>query len=154
MKYQAVKSTLAIDSGIMRRVLMLLCLSLPIGCTPRDSGPETYPATGRVARAGKPVEGAVVTFHANTGGRTAMAVTDDTGAFEVSTYYNNGLQIKQGMVTGDYLVTIVKLDSAPAKSAMQPPKNLLPPRYAIRDRSGLTATVTGDNANEFSFDLD
>lgn len=99
------------------------------------------------------MEGAVVTFHADTSGKTAMAVTDDTGAFEVSTYYNNGLDIKKGMVTGDYRVTIIKLDSAPAKSVMQPPKNLLPPKYAIRDRSGLTATVTSDNANEFSFDL-
>jgi len=116
-------------------------------------GGGNHPPTGRVSGVvtyrGAPVDGAEVTFFAKQG-RPASAVTDSQGKFVLSTFGS-----KDGAVPGEHVVVISKKGEAPAnpKNPYAPAKNLLPVRYADRQKTPLTATIAIDKPNEFTFDL-
>jgi hypothetical protein len=123
------------------------------GCGPASQGPETHPVTGKVTYLDEPAANVTLTFFAEGEGVDSQAVTDDEGNFDVYTYYDMGKSQKRGMVAGEYRVSAVKLDRESIKSSLQPPKDLLPKKYATPDNSQLTATVVADDANTLSFDL-
>jgi len=125
--------------------------------------PETVPATGTVTLQGQPVEGANVAFVAESAeGRGAVATTDESGHFELTTF-----EPGDGAIPGKYKVKISKTvtegglsqEQAQAydeKGLPHPPtrtKELLPPMYKDPNKSGLTEEVTEDGDNEFEFNL-
>lgn len=98
----------------------------------------TFPVHGKVLFEGAPVPGAQVIFQppskAKLGARAIGVVAAD-GSFTLTTYAGD-----DGAAEGDYQVTVVwrqpRLDANG-----KPGPNLLPPRYAKTESSGLTARV-------------
>jgi hypothetical protein len=109
--------------------------------------------TGTVTHGRNPVASALITFHAQGEGQNATALTGEDGTFSALTYFDNGRKKKPGMVPGEYLVTVTKLDPAPVTSPGTPPKNLLPERYATPSSSGLHCTVTEGGTNHCNLEL-
>lgn len=152
--------------------LSLLSLA---GCGGGDAGtadrPATVPVQGTVTLDGKPIEGATVTFmpatQARPGqpaqGHAAVSRTDAEGHYELMTF-----EAGDGVVPGDYVVTVVKQEVPEAKelsmeeyiaqgpqapSADAGPKHLLPEQYAKRQTSPLKVTVTESESEPLDFEL-
>lgn len=147
----------------MNRVLaygITLVALAAIGCG-SESGPPTVPATGVVTYEGNPVEGAMVVFAPENSGSesvlAAQAETDATGAFVMQTYVGTGSggseqdSFKSGLVPGDYLVSITKLEVV--QDMRRRPKHLLPEKYSVPKSSGLSAKVEEAGENRFVFEL-
>lgn len=59
-----------------------------------------------------------------------------------------GKDQQHGLPAGEYHVTVIKMQSAGgAASLSNPPKNVLPAKYATPDASPLSATITADGDN-------
>jgi hypothetical protein len=143
-------------SGPWRFVLAAMCFLTFAGCGSTKGGPSTVNVTGTVTLNGTSIDGATVLFSPDIGssdGRLAsQATTDTAGRFALSTHVGGG-KLKSGIVPGKYVVSISKLDTAPAKNTFSPPKNLLPPKYADPKTSLLTAEVVAGQTNDFQFPL-
>ena len=145
----------------------LVCLAgsfVLAGCGGSDSDrPETVSATGTVTFHGQPVEGATVTFVAESAeGRGAVATTDESGHFELTTF-----EPGDGAIVGNYQVKISKTvpegalsqeeaDAYAERGQAPPPiraKEFLPTMYKDPTNSGLAAEVEEDGDNEFEFNL-
>lgn len=123
--------------------------------------PKTHPVTGRVEFDGLPVESAKVVFQTTTPdtGRvySAFGYTNSSGRFSLETFSDD-----DGAVAGEHLVAIEKITvkeaPAPTNEAdiVPPPQEIshLPERYRSAASSGLTATVTPDGKNFFTFSLE
>jgi len=145
-----------------RAALYLAICAVLVGCGDQETGPQMIEATGVVTLDDVPVEGATVFFNPATsgsggknggsGGKTAVGETDAEGRFSMQTNIQGG-EYGPGVVAGNYQVTVEKLEGKARKSMLTPPKDLLPRRYRDRQTSELTATVSPDQANEFSFAL-
>jgi hypothetical protein len=99
----------------------------------------THPVSGAVTLDGKPVAGATVTFHrlnkeTDRWVNTADALTDATGAFQLSTYTRS-----DGCPAGEYAVTVAITGRGYYDG--DPPKNTLPARYAAPATTPLKAAV-------------
>ena len=141
-------------------LLMILCVS---GCsgTIEDKWtkdrPQTFPATGTVTSDGQPLKGATVVFR-STGAepRSAIGRTDAEGNFVLRTFEDG-----DGAVTGQQKVSITKTETEEIPAGINPdevdfqPKvtSLIPKKYGSPETSGLTAEVTADGSNEFTFEL-
>jgi hypothetical protein len=123
------------------------------------------PTTGTVTYKGAPVEGANVTFVAESG-PIGTGTTDASGKFTITT---NG---KPGAVVGKHGVMISKtssnIEGMPANPTPEDmmkmgakmgakagaiSKDELPSKFGTTQGSGLTADVTADGENNFPFDL-
>ncbi len=132
----------------------VICISLlsavvlaTIGCG--RSGPETARVSGVVTLNAKPVAGASVMLVPEAGGRRAHAVTDERGAFELTTFESG-----DGVVLGRHAVSVSKKKttgiqadadglSGPVAAGGLRDEWLLPKRYANPKTSGLTCEITG-----------
>jgi len=119
-------------------------------------GGGKVPVTGTVQLDGKPIEGAVVTFHpADQGkGQTATGTTDKDGVFHLST-----TKPSDGALPGEYKVTVTysegPVPSAPAtgmkaafegldkarKETRKPPKYSIPASYGNPEKTDLRQKV-------------
>lgn len=144
----------------------LVCALVLTGCSgsPHDPNrPKTVPVSGTVTHNGKPVEGAAVTFMAQSAqGRGAIGRTDEAGRFTLTTFGAN-----DGAIPGEYRVKIAKtvaegtLSQEEAQKLQEkgkpvpPPveRDLLPVKYKKSETSTLTATVKEAGDNDFPFDL-
>ena len=132
--------------------MLLACL---LGCGPENNNPPTFPVTGTVTFKGAPVAGADIVFVPTTPeALAAFAKSDAEGKFEMRTF-----EPGDGAVSGTYKVKVTKLEAGEVSETpvfessedeveiyvegdpVTPPKNLLPPRYADHNSSGLTLTV-------------
>ena len=144
----------------IRATLALIGLSVvcAAGCGPDASGnPTTYPVTGKVTRAGKPVDGATIVFvPADEKGIAATGITDAAGEYKMTTFAAG-----DGVTPGSYKVRLTqfekeKVDASkmgtvtfeqeqqqydPDAKPPAPAKNLLPPKYESEHKSGLTHEV-------------
>lgn len=147
----------------------LVAVICAVGCTaPDDSGlPKRVPAKAIVMYAGKPVEGASVTF----GGaeiRGAVGNTDESGEVTLWTY-----EPGDGVIPGKYTVAVRKLEvlALPDPETVSPeeysrmahemnralsgaPKHLVPKKYSKAETSELTAEVVDGGENVFTFELE
>lgn len=133
----------------------LLTVAL-LGCGGKTGGPTTYPVTGVVTQNGQPVAGAVVQFMPTAADSTAsaQAQTADDGTFTVEVTFDMGKTTQPGLPAGDYKVTITKMEApAGAPSLTRPPKNSLPPKYAMVESTPLSAAVKAEGENRFEFPL-
>ena len=141
-----------------------------IGCGSADR-PPVYPVSGTILHKGKPVEGATVNFYAEGSPRVASDVTDAAGNFELTTYDTG-----DGAVAGEHVVTVSKqamkseytgatadkggdayskaMGAAIKSNYKGMTTDQLPAKYADREKSGLTRTVTPDGANTFKIELE
>lgn len=130
--------------------------------------PPTYKSSGTVTLDGTPVERASISFYPLDGQKPANATTDANGVFEV-TSFNAG----DGAMLGSFGVTIEKFpaveiettpggvpydesmntDEGPSPDSERDPVNELPEKYSDHEKSGLSATVTADGENVFTFEL-
>lgn len=127
---------------------------------------SAVPATGRVTVEGKPLPGASVTFIAvaESGGRTASAVTDENGAYEMSTMVPGVSPAEsKGVIPGEYTVVISRVampDGAPppadiideADAIAKGAKQYVPAKYTNPETSPLKLTVASPKS-EKNFDL-
>lgn len=153
--------------GRLSCVWSLVVCSMILGCGSSGEDveanrPKRIAVSGTVTLGGMPVEGATVSLHPAGDGKGALGITDSAGKFTLGTFDKN-----DGAVAGDYKVTITKLESAssgtqPAPGEpgynpnpkSQPPKNLLPVKYADPTKSGLTATIADQARTDLDFALD
>ncbi len=143
-----------------------------IGCGGGDGFPPPVPVSGKVTFAGKPVEGAAVTFLSKSGGRSASGNTDKDGKFKLTS-----IKTDDGASAGEYGVTISKqeakeggsatvdiskgygenygkMQGAAGSGSMDKVVNqVLPAKYADPLLSGLVSTVAKSGKNEFNFDI-
>ena len=140
------------------QAVALTCIAIACGgCGAAPAGPETVAVTGNVTFEGTPVNGADVAFvplNAGANAIPAQAVTNDAGAFEVVSVFDQGRTTKTGMLPGEYLVEVTLLQSLPAApGVMRPPTNSLPTRYASAQSSGLKVVVSPNESNHFPLAL-
>ena len=131
------------------------------GCGGGDTGPalELRPVEGTITFDGKPVEGAIVTFHPGSG-RPATGTTDAEGHYTLMTKEpGDGATVGANKVTvmkaaGEASSEISSADAYAVPDPNAPPKEgEIPAKYASQADSGLTAEVKADGENNFPFDL-
>jgi hypothetical protein len=151
--------------------LILVSLFL-VGCGGGDGGkPKLVPVQGTVIFKGAPVEGATVTFYAETAPRPATGTTDAEGKFRLTTYDTN-----DGAIPGDHTISISKVSSSASsgpltqenmkekmardmaamkggKAAEMKPETQLPARYADPKTSKESRKVVEGDANDFKIEL-
>lgn len=123
--------------------------------------PPTVKVSGVVTLKQAPVEGAIVTLHPVQGGAASVGTTDAQGRYSLMTFEKG-----DGAVAGEYKVSVRKLappTSGPAPSPddpnydpnpkVEPPKHLLPEKYADFNKSELTATISSVPRTDLDFDL-
>ncbi|HUY88733.1 MAG TPA: carboxypeptidase-like regulatory domain-containing protein [Pirellulales bacterium] len=134
-----------------------------VGCGHKSGVDGVVQVGGSVTYDGKPIEGASVIFSAEGESRSASGITDAGGRFQLTTLTPN-----DGALPGKYKVAVSKVEVENAMSAEEakewfqknggpPPagniKNRLPEKYKDIESSELTAEVTTDGKNDFTFDL-
>ncbi len=151
---------------MFRRIVgCAVCLAFLIGfsgCAPAGADhPDTASVTGTVTYNGEAVEGATVSFSpAEAGGQGAIGKTDAQGSFTVQTQWG-----AEGAVPGSYKVSITKSEGHVTSdedmetaqigedAAAAPVADALPAKYGSAGTSELTADVTADGENNFTFEL-
>lgn len=119
----------------------LLCLALLVGCgRSREPWEVVHPASGVLTWQGQPVVGAQITL-VPTDSKVPesvrpTAVTGENGAFEISTYADG-----DGAPEGDYKVSVIWHPLVVSEGGNVRGGNVLPPKYAIPETSGVTLTV-------------
>jgi len=145
--------------GWLGLVLLVTVAGCSGGPAENPNWPKRYRASGTVSYEGKPIEGAEIVFYSADGKSTGTGKTDSTGKFHLSTYTD-----KDGVVAGSHNVTIRRVDvfdptpkdvdlSAGGKALPLKMTWIIPEKYSISGKSGLTADVTEKGPNEFKFDL-
>jgi len=143
---------------------------LALGCGGGEVEPPApvFPVSGKVTYKGQPVAGADITFHHESGDRSAFGRTNDEGEYKLTTFSSN-----DGAIEGRHGVTIIKFQApaeAPAIADIesedyQPPgfnestvpaklKTDLPEKYGQEATSGLIAVVNADAPNTVNFELE
>ena len=126
------------------------------------SGSKNVSVKGQVLYQGKPIEGAVVTFHPKGGddlkAHHPSGLTDKDGNFTLSTPAGEGAPV------GDYVVTVNwyrPVEQAAAKKAVistempaAPPDYFKGKPYASRDHTKLEAKITPDTKTLEPFRLE
>ncbi len=136
---------------------------LSIGCSKAPAGPKKVPAGGKVTYKNVPVEGATVSFLGDGKIPPAVAITDASGEFVLTTTVSG-----DGAVPGAHRVTVTKVIGQPVKStgsmsmddaakaaSNPPPKQVsaIPEKYGAVDSSGLQFTVKEGDKNHFAIEL-
>lgn len=119
--------------------------------------PKRFPTSGIVELDGTPVEGATVIFFTvreDKGNKpyNAVGLTDSTGRFSLKTFRPG-----DGAVAGLHTVMIEKTSGGLKTSREEATSKVvshLPSRYARQETSGLTAEVTEQGPNDFTFRLE
>jgi hypothetical protein len=145
-------------SDVCCLLLLFVSSGLLSGCGGSQDAnrPDRVPASGVVLYKGDPVEGATVVFAPQDHSHSAAARTGPDGRFQLRTF-----QPGDGAVPGNFKVTVTKIEVSsqgpPASDDEERPepqqKWLLPQNYGSAESSGLTAPVTADGTNEFTFEL-
>lgn len=134
-------------------VLLAVLATMTSGCG-RADGPVLAAAGGTVSYKGAPLEGASVVF-APDKGPTAYGTTDAEGKFVWTTQGEPGAMVGSGKVaiTAFEPYEMKNEEDLTAEDLNKMNKSRIPERYGRMEASGLTATVTAEGANAFSFDL-
>jgi hypothetical protein len=151
------------------RLLLTLPLLAALGCgSDVPDFPDVAPVTGTVKHAGKPVEGATITFNPATPGEGKFAATATSaadGTYTLTTFFSPAA-VEEGAVPGDYKVTVMK--SPPFDPSKVPahgddvvvrdvpetaPTYLLPKQYAAVETTPLTASIKEGQDNVVPLEL-
>ena len=154
-------------SKMFRRIFVLAlgCLGTIsiFGCSggqaENPNWPKRFKTTGTVTYQGKAIEGADVTFTNTQANSTGTGKTDSSGRFTLTTYVQN-----DGVIVGPQVVSITRVDvidktpkdvdvSAGGKALPPEITWIIPEKFSIPTKSGLTSNVTESGPNDFKFDL-
>lgn len=132
----------------------LFILTTTIGC---GSGSDlvTYPVEGTVRMKGEGVPRATVVLYKKAGNGYEVfnqAESDETGAFRFQTMIAPG-KFQDGVVPGEYAVSLSRFDTSQMTSMTSPPKDLFPAKYTDPATSGLTATVAPGGTTTLSLEI-
>jgi hypothetical protein len=120
----------------------------------KQTGPQTFPATGTIVMAGSPVAEALVVFtpkdNDDQSVLASQAETDADGKFAMRTYLGDD-DYKNGIQPGEYVVTVTKLEVV--QDMRRRPKHLLPRKYSRLQTTDLSASVTVSSENNFELVL-
>ena len=130
------------------RGLVVLALLSLASCGESRNFPKVHPVKGKILVNGQPAPDCQIYLHRTSEDTlsvpaTPQAVTDQTGAFQITSYHMN-----DGAPEGEYRVTVSWLLATKARGSADEyvTRNYLPARYAAADRSGLRVTIAkGDN---------
>ena len=138
-----------------------LAAGLPLGCG-SPKGVTVAKVRGTITYRGKPAAKASISFIPEKAGTVpALATTDDTGAYALSTY-----GVSDGAPVGPCRVAISLTGASPplpehlakaeaaAETMRMPGKPLIPKKYSSPDSSGLKADVVAGADNVFDFTLE
>ena len=140
----------------MRRYSMVtgslfVCSALVAGC----GGPVNV--EGKIFRDGKPLAGAQVLFIPLGGGEQAGDLTDEEGNFRLKSPQ------ALGIVPGEYLVTVSKMDYPPGMKRPDPHqmtmamtammKQTLPAAYTLQDKTPLRVIVPRGGRNDVIIEI-
>jgi hypothetical protein len=110
---------------------------------------------GRVTYRGKPVGTGVVSFvrvdQAKTGGLVRPATGDlqADGSYEMKTFRDG-----DGVLPGEYAVSIVSFDYSGKRNDLQRLPSLIPSKYGLPETSGLKAAVPADASGALQMDFE
>ncbi len=149
---------------MLSRLALVICLLGTLAACdssrPKDKWVEArqtvYPAGGVVTLDGIPLAGATVTFRPAGDGVACAGITDEKGAFQMTTY-----ETFDGATEGEFLVTVSKFEvpvppanyNADTMPPLPAPKLITPGKYAEFEKSGLTVKVGKGEPNRFEFSL-
>jgi hypothetical protein len=127
---------------------MAACVCCIAGCAGRPEFPTAYPAEGTVTLDGKPLAGAQVVLHpqsgnTDSGGATAQATTDAAGRFRLTTF-----QADDGAVAGQYVVTVSKYEAVDRGAGPEPGPNVLNKKFSTPASSPLKVTIEATSRNQ------
>ncbi|MDO5310163.1 MAG: carboxypeptidase-like regulatory domain-containing protein [Planctomycetia bacterium] len=146
--------------------LVVAMTTLFVGC--KGGSIKTEMVTGKITLDGEPVADAKIVFSPVGSGESASGVSDAEGVYTLTT---NGGAPGKGALVGEYQVGIVKQENVapqPTKEELEAAsaagedisrkypaemKDIIPTKYVIPARSGLTASVKAGK-NEIDFQLD
>jgi hypothetical protein len=116
-----------------------LCCAHTVGCA--DQLPARHPVNGQVLQAHKPLAEAMVVLHPKEGSFAAaqkpIAYTDAAGRFNMTTF-----QQGDGAPAGQYWITVeLRAPRQAGEEVVRDGRNMLPPRYAMPNTSGLQVDV-------------
>lgn len=123
------------------RLLLVLELAAAAGC-----GREYSPAEGTITLDGTPLSGATVIFQ-SPDLPLATARTNKTGHYQVET---GGAQ---GVMPGEYVVTIAAYQKSKAGMDDTAPNLAIPKKYLQPQSSGLKAVIVDGANRNVDFDL-
>ncbi|EAQ82251.1 hypothetical protein [Blastopirellula marina] len=144
----------------LSRVALLLGALLLSGCSGTTLLEGAAKTIVTITLDGAPVDGAVVVFMPESGGRSASGISNPQGNAEMGT-----LESGDGVFPGKYKITIfksiddpsfvVKNASAESPGAPDSPPQiyLVPKKYISPRTSRLNATVHADQVNEVTLEL-
>jgi hypothetical protein len=117
-------------------LLLLACGLIVTGCS-SGSVSGTVPVSGKVIYQGQPVTGATVSFVGEGNARPAVAISDESGTYDLMTLDT------RGAMPGKYTVLVSKMDAvagadkpismdeaAKNMGKAKEPKSVLPAKYA------------------------
>ena len=120
--------------------LAAVCMLTVLNGCRGEQPPKCYPVRGQVKFNNQPAAEAQVVFHPVSTGvdmPRPIAVCDSEGKFELNTFGG-----KDGAVPGEYRITVeLRAPQDVGGELVRQGPNLMPPRYADPQSSGLTFTV-------------
>ena len=128
------------------------CLSLA-GCGSPNL-PKTVPVCGKVTWQGKPLASGSVVFNpaavaASGPSRAATAELASDGTYRLSSFRPD-----DGVMPGEYRVTIVSFSSPPNPEQGKTGVWRIPTRYGDPEKSGLSFTIPSEARGPFTYDID
>lgn len=132
---------------------MALFLIAAAGCG--DKYPKCVNVRGHVTYQGKPVKAGMVSFTRlgqPGGGELLRPATGDLqadGSYTMKTFRSG-----EGVLPGEYAVSIVAFDYGAKRDEQQRLPTLIPTKYGSPQTSGLKATVPADARGTINFDFD
>jgi len=122
-------------SGLLLLLVMLLCY----GCGQPDDRLPTARVTGTSGN---------IMFFPVSGGKHAVGMIGEDGAFHLSTYESG-----DGAVPGKHKVVIQVSHGSPDGTAVSQKTPSIPVKYSQRDTTTLTAEVTAEGANKLNLNM-
>tara|TARA_R100001132_G_scaffold23821_1_gene22413 strand:- start:7875 stop:8318 length:444 start_codon:yes stop_codon:yes gene_type:complete len=131
-------------SGLLLLLVMLLCY----GCGQPDDRLPTARVTGTIAFDGTPLTSGNIMFFPVSGGKHAVGMIGEDGAFHLSTYESG-----DGAVPGKHKVVIQVSHGSPDGTAVPVKTSSIPAKYSQRDTTTLTAEVAAEGANKLNLNM-
>lgn len=131
-------------TGLFVYVTTLCSFLATLGCSGGlNDAPDLVEVTGKVLVDDSPAHGAKIQFLSKQRGLVSMGSSAEDGTFRL--LYKKG---RWGAAIDDHIVTIETGDISETEKG-----TAIPDKYADRENSGLTATVTQAGPNDFEFKL-
>ncbi|QDT93506.1 hypothetical protein [Gimesia algae] len=131
-------------SGLLLSLGMLLCF----GCGQPDDRLPTARVTGTVAFDGKPLTSGNIMFFPVSGGKHAVGMIGDDGAFHLSTYESG-----DGAIPGEHKVVIQVSHGSPDGTAVPQKTPRIPVKYSQRNTTTLIAEITAEGENQLNLNV-